>query len=82
MPVLPGRYFRVTRRVDRKRVIIPFTAVLLVLTGFHFGLAWYYSGVLRTLALEVGEEEVEYDLIATMTGEGLIRLEQGPGDGE
>ena len=47
MPVLLGRYFRVTRRVDRKRVIILFVAVLLILTGFHFGLAWYYSGVLN-----------------------------------
>ena len=82
MPVLPGGHFRVTRRVDRKRVIILSAAVFLILTGFHFGLAWYYSGVLNTLALGVREEEVEYDLVATMTVEGLVRLEQGPDDGE
>ena len=31
----------------------------------NFGVAWYYSGVLNDLALEVREEEVEYNLIAS-----------------
>ena len=77
-----GSHFRVTRRINRKWVVILFAAVLLALTVLHFGLAWYYSGVLNTLALEVGPKEVEYDLVATMAGEGLIALEHGPDGGE
>ena len=45
-------------------------------------MAWYYSGVLYDLALEVGEDEVEYNLIAAAVGDGLVKLEKGPDDGE
>ena len=57
-------------------------SVFLILALLEFGVGWYYSGVLNDLALEVGENEVEYDLIASAVGEGLVRLERGPDGGE
>ena len=57
-------------------------SVLFLLAVLNFGVAWYYSGVLYDLALEVGEDEVEYDLIAASVGDGLVKLEKGPDDGE
>ncbi len=45
-------------------------------------MALYYSNVLYDLALEVRPDEVEYDVTATDTADGLVRLEDGPGDGQ
>lgn len=56
--------------------------VLAVLAVLNFGVAWYYSGVLNDLALEVAAKEVEYDLVASSYGDGLVRLEKGPEDGD
>ncbi len=56
-------------------------SVLLLLAVINFGVAWYYSGVLYDLALEVGDDEVEYNLVATAVGDGLVKLESGPEDG-
>ena len=70
------------RRVGRKWVFVPLISVLFLLAVLNFGGAWYYSGVLYDLALEVREDEVEYNLIATEVGSGLVKLEKGPDDGE
>ena len=78
---LEGRFLS-PRRVGLKRVFILLISVLVLLAALNFGVAWYYSGVLYDLALEVKEEEVEYNLIATAVGDGLVKLEQGPDDGE
>ena len=70
------------RRVGRKWVFVPLISVFFLLAVLNFGVAWYYSGVLNDLALAVREDEIEYDLIASAVGEGLVRLEKGPDDGE
>ena len=54
----------------------------MLLAAVNLGVAWYYSGVLYDLALEVKEDEVEYNLVATDIGDGMVRLEDGPDDGE
>lgn len=55
--------------------------LVLLLAFVNLGVGWYYSGVLYDLALEVREDEVEYDVVATGIGGGLVRLEDGPEDG-
>ena len=70
------------RRVGLRGALVSIVAVLLLLAVVNFGVAWYYSGVLYDLALEVREDEVEYDVVATDIGGGLVRLEDGPDDGE
>ena len=65
-----------------KWLVVPLITILSVLAVLNFGVAWYYSGVLNDLALEVAAKEVEYDLVASTYGDGLVRLEQGPEDGE
>ena len=70
------------RRVRRKWVFVPLISVFFLLAVLNFGVAWYYSGVLNDLALAVGEDKIEYDLIASAVGEGLVKLEKGPDDGE
>ena len=54
------------RRVQRKRVFVLLISVLLLLAVLNFGVAWCYSGVLSDLALEVREDEPEYNLIGTL----------------
>ena len=78
---LKGR-FPSLRGVGLRWVLTPLVSVLLLLAVLNFGVAWYYSGVLYDLALEVGEDEVEYNLVATDVGNGMVKLEDGPGDGE
>jgi pimeloyl-ACP methyl ester carboxylesterase len=63
-------------------VFVPLISVFFLLAVLNFGVAWYYSGVLNDLALAVGEDKIEYDLIASAVGEGLVKLEKGPDDGE
>ena len=70
------------RRVGRKWVFVPLISVFFLLAVLNFGVAWYYSGVLNDLALEVREDEVEYNLIASAVDKGLVRLEEGPSDAE
>ena len=70
------------RRVGRKRLFVLFLSVLFLLPAINFGVSWYYSGVLNDLALEVRETEVRYNLTASAIGAGLIKLENGPDDGE
>ena len=77
-----GGRLPVPRRVPRKWVFVLLISVLLLLAVLNFGVAWYYSGVLNDLALEVREDEPEYNLIASIAGQGLVRLEKGPDDGE
>ena len=69
-------------RVGRRWVFVPLISVFSLLAVLNFGVAWYYSGVIRDLALEVREDEVEYEFIAADVGEGLVRLEKGPDEGE
>ncbi len=69
-------------RVGLRWVFMLLIAVFLLLAVLNFGLSWYYSSVLNDLALEVGDDEVEYNLIASAVGEGLVSLEQGPDGGE
>ena len=57
-------------------------AALLLLAAANLAVAWYYSNVLYDLALEVRPDDVEYDVVATVAGDGLVRLEDGPGDGQ
>ena len=58
------------RRVGRKWVFVLLISVVSLLAVLNFGVAWYYSGVLNDLALEVREDEVEYNLIASAVGKG------------
>ena len=70
------------RRFGLRGALVSIVAVLLLLAVVNLGLAWYYSGVLYDLGLEVRPDEVEYDVVATDIGDGLVRLEDGPDDGE
>ena len=70
------------RRVGRKRLFVLFLSVLFLLAAINVGVSWYYSGVLNNLALEVREAEAQYNLTASAIGAGLIKLENGPNDGE
>ena len=74
--------FRSPRGVGPRRVVTLLVSILLFFAVLNFGVAWYYSGVLYDLALEVGEDEIEYNLVATEVGGRLVRLEDGPDDGE
>ncbi len=71
-----------SRRSVLRRALLILVSTLLLLGAINFGVAWYYSGVLYDLALEVGDDEVEYNLVATAVGDGLVKLESGPEDGE
>ena len=70
------------RRVGRKRLFVLFLSVLFLLAAINVGVSWCYSGVLNKLALEVREVEAQYNLTASAIGEGLVKLENGPDDGE
>ena len=63
-------------------MLVPLISLMLLLVGLIFGIGWYFSGVLNYEGLVIREDEREFDLIATVVGEGLIRLEQGPDGGE
>lgn len=84
----PAGLFRLDSRLPvgggswRKRLVVALITVLSALAVLNFGVAWYYSGVLNDLALEVAAKEVEYNLVASSYGDGLVRLEKGPEDGE
>ena len=84
----PARFFRFDSRLPAGRgpswkwFVLPLIAVFSVLVALNFGVAWYYSGVLNDLALEVAAKEVEYNLVASSYGDGLVKLEKGPEDGE
>ena len=78
---LRGR-FNPTWGVGIRWVLMPIVLGLLLLAVLNLGVSWHYSGVLYDLALEVGADEVEYNLVATDVGNGLVRLEEGPDDGE
>ena len=69
-------------RPRRNRLLLLLLSVFLLVALLDLGVAWYYSGVLYDLGLEVRESEVEYDLTATALDHGLVRLEGGPDDGE
>lgn len=73
--------FSPTWGVGLRWVLVSIVGVLLLLAAINFGVAWYYSGVLYDLALEVREDEKENNLVATAIGDGLVRLEDGPDDG-
>ena len=70
------------RLLTRKRVLVPLISLMLLLVVLIFGIGWYFSGVLNYEGLVIREDEREFDLIATVVGEGQIRLEQGPDGGE
>ena len=70
------------RRAAPRRILVLLASILLFLGAVNFGVAWYYSGVLYDLALEVGDDEIEYNLVATAVRDGLVKLEGGPEDGE
>ena len=69
------------RRNRRKLLLILLLSVLSLLAVLYFGAAWYFSGVLKDRALEVGEFELQYNLTASAFGQDLIRLENGPDKG-
>ena len=64
------------------RLLVLFLSVLFLLAAINVGVSWYYSGVLNNLALEVRETETQYNLTASAIGASLIKLENGPDDGE
>ena len=70
------------RSLTRKRVLVPLISLMLLLVVLIFGIGWYFSGVLNYEGLVIREDEREFDLIASVVGEGQIRLEQGPDGGE
>ena len=74
--------FASPRGVVLKWVFVLFISIFFIMAVLSFGVAWYYSGVLYDLALEVKENKVEYNLIASSVGEGLVKLEEGPEDGK
>ena len=84
----PAGHFRLDGRLPaggRPRwwwLVVALITVLSVLAALNFGVAWYYSGVLNDLALEVAAKEVEYDLVASSHGDGLVRLENGRENGD
>ena len=67
-------------RITPKRLIL-LLAILILLTALHFAVAFYYSSVLHNLGLKVGPEEVDYNLTATALSQSLVKLENGPDDG-
>ncbi len=69
------------RRISRKRMLIILISVLAFILAAVFATAWYYSGVLNHRALKVRHEPFKHNLTASMVEEGLVRLEDGPGEG-
>ena len=69
------------RRNRRKLALISLLSVLCFLAVLYFGVAWYFSGVLKDRALEVKENKLEYNLTASILGQDLVRLENGPDNG-
>ena len=68
--------------MSRKRLLILLLSLFVLLAALYFGVAWHYSKLLNKLALEVGENEVRYNLTASGVGSGLVKLENGPSDGQ
>lgn len=71
-----------TLRVTPKRLLLLFLTLLILLAAINFGVAWHYSSVLNDLALQVRESRIDYDLTATAIDDGLVKLENGPDDGD
>ncbi len=70
------------RRFAGKRTLIALLSLVIFLVVVNFAVAWYYSGVLNEEGLVIKEDEPDFDLVASAIGEDLVRLEQGPDDGE
>ena len=77
-----GGRFLLQRRARWNLLVVPLISVFAVLAVLNFGVAWYYSGVLNELALEVAPKEIEYDIVASSYDDGHVRLEEGPEDGD
>ena len=58
-----------------RRLLISAIAVFVVLLVIDLAVAWYYSDVLADEGLRVVDDEADYDLTASPTGDGLVRLE-------
>ena len=69
-------------RIGRTRVCLLLLSVFFLLAALNFAVAWYYSGVLNELALQVRQNEVEYNLTASAVSENLVKLENGPDRGK
>ena len=70
------------RLLTRKRVLVLLGSLTVLLLVTNLGIGWYFSNVLHEEAFAVKQDEPEYNLTASAVGEGLVRLEQGPVDGE
>ncbi len=69
-------------RIIPKRLLLILLAVLVLLAAINFGVAWHYSSLLNDLALQVRDSEVDYNLTATVIDDGLVKLANGPDDGD
>ena len=69
-------------RVTPKRLLLLLLALILLLVAINFAVSWYYSSVLNDLALKVRESEVNYNLTASAIDGGLVKLENGPDEGD
>ncbi len=61
-----------------RRLLISVIAVVAVLLIVDLAVAWYYSDVLADEGLRITDDEIDYDLTASLAGDGLVRLEGDP----
>ena len=74
--------FPVRPLLTPKRLLLLLLALLILLAAINFGVAWHYSSVLNDLALQVRESRIDYNLTATAIDDGLVKLKNGPDDGD
>lgn len=58
-----------------RRLLITLIAVSVVLLAVDLGVAWYYSGVLADEGLRIIDDEMDYNLTASIASNNLVRLE-------
>lgn len=60
-----------------RRLLITLIAVFVALLAVDLAVAWYYSDVLADEGLRIVDDEIDYDLTASLAGDGLVRLQGG-----
>ena len=68
----------VIRILTRKWVYVPLVSLVSLLVVLVLLVAWYYSGVLNEEAFVIKEDEPDFAIAASLAGDGLVRLEDGP----
>ena len=63
-----------------RRLLISVIAVFVVLLLVDLAVAWYYSDVLADEGLRIVDDEADYNLTASLAGDGLVRIEGDPAD--